>query len=228
MLPEKVKQLDIEIDGRPAGVLLKHSVYEFRYLAHHEDQLSVALLMPPAQPTYQDGDLFAVTDQNLPEGDLYLRLRAMFFKQPLTPMYLLAVVGANSIGRLGFRLPGAQPQAAPRPIDRQTLLSTRYTPEVFDELVRAYMSTGAGIAGMQPKIMVPDRVTLPVPNIIVKAAPRPTLAWPPTNSCVCQLPGVRASQHPVSTFRTMGSCSSWTGSISPPMAPGLVSRTSPR
>jgi serine/threonine-protein kinase HipA len=50
------------------------------------------------------------------------------------------------------------------------LLATRYTPEVFDELVRAYMSTGAGIGGMQPKIMVPDRVSVPVPTIIVKAA----------------------------------------------------------
>lgn len=170
MLPEKIRQLDVEIAGASAGQLLKHSVYEFRYLDSRADQPSVALLMPPARPTYQDGDLFAVMDQNLPEGDLYLRLRAMFPKQQLTPMHLLAVVGSNGIGRLGFRLPGAQPLAAPRIIDRKTLLGTRYTPEVFDELVRAYLSTGAGIAGMQPKIMVPDRITLPVPTIIVKAA----------------------------------------------------------
>ncbi|WP_418129926.1 type II toxin-antitoxin system HipA family toxin [Variovorax sp. 375MFSha3.1] len=170
MLPEKIRQLDVEIAGAPAGQLLRHSVYEFRYLDGRADQPSVALLMPPTRPTYQDGDLFAVMDQNLPEGDLYLRLRAMFPKQQLTPMHLLAVVGSNGIGRLGFRLPGTEPLAALRIIDRKTLLQTRYTPEVFDELVRAYLSTGAGIAGMQPKIMVPDRVTLPVPTIIVKAA----------------------------------------------------------
>lgn len=170
MLPEKIKQLDVEIAGAPAGQLLRHSVYEFRYLDGRADQPSVALLMPPTRPTYQDGDLFAVMDQNLPEGDLYLRLRAMFPKQQLTQMHLLAVIGSNGIGRLGFRLPGAQPPAAPQVIDRKTLLGTRYTPEVFDDLVRAYLSTGAGIAGMQPKIMVPDRITLPVPTIIVKAA----------------------------------------------------------
>ena len=34
----------------------------------------------------------------------------------------------------------------------------------------AYLSTGAGIAGMQPKIMVPDRPTVPIPSLIVKAA----------------------------------------------------------
>jgi serine/threonine-protein kinase HipA len=169
MLPEKIRQLDVEIAGEPAGQLLKHSVYEFRYLDGRVEQPSVALLMPPTRPTYQDGDLFAVMDQNLPEGDLYLRLRAMFPKQQLTQMHLLAVVGTNGIGRLGFRLAGAQALAAPRIIDRKTLLATRYTPQVFDELVRAYLSTGAGIAGMQPKIMVPDRVSVPVPTIIVKA-----------------------------------------------------------
>lgn len=41
-------------------------------------------------------------DQNLPEGDLYLRLQAVFPKQQLLTQ-LLAVVGANGIGRLGFR-----------------------------------------------------------------------------------------------------------------------------
>ena len=45
-----------------------------------------------------------------------------------------------------------------------------YTPEVFNDLVAAYLSTGAGIAGMQPKIMVPDRPTVPIPSLIVKAA----------------------------------------------------------
>jgi serine/threonine-protein kinase HipA len=40
---------------------------------------------------------------------------------------------------------------------------------MFDALVRAYLSTGIGIAGVQPKIMVPERATVPVPNLIVKA-----------------------------------------------------------
>lgn len=37
-------------------------------------------------------------------------------------------------------------------------------------MIRAYLSTGAGIAGVQPKIMVPDRATVPMPSLIVKAA----------------------------------------------------------
>ncbi|WPG41012.1 HipA N-terminal domain-containing protein [Variovorax sp. EBFNA2] len=102
MLPERTKQLDVEIAGESAGQLLKHSIYEFRYLDSRVDQPSLALLMPPTQPTYQGGALFAVMDQNLPEGDLYLRLRARFPKQQLTQMHLLAVEGSNGIGRLDF------------------------------------------------------------------------------------------------------------------------------
>jgi serine/threonine-protein kinase HipA len=58
----------------------------------------------------------------------------------------------------------------PRTLSKRELLGTAYTPEVFNDLVAAYLSTGAGIAGMQPKIMVPDRPTVPIPSLIVKAA----------------------------------------------------------
>ncbi len=170
-LPEKIKQLEVDIAGDVRGQLLKHSVYEFRYLdSEATDQPAVGLLMPPSNPTYWDGDLFAVMDQHLPEGDLFMRLRALFPKQPLTPMHLLALVGSNGIGRLGYQLPGRQAATQAMVMDRKALLSTAYTPELFDELVRAYLSTGAGIAGMQPKIMVPDRPTIPIPTLIVKTA----------------------------------------------------------
>ncbi len=171
MLPERIRQLDVQIAGTAAGQLLKQSVYEFRYLRGDDPhQAALSLVMPATRPTYQDGDLFPVMDQNLPEGDLYLRLRALFPKQALTPMHLLALIGANGIGRLGFGLPGAAPVPPARTLSRATLLATAYTPEVFDDLVAAYLATGAGIAGMQPKIMVPDRATIPIPTLIVKAA----------------------------------------------------------
>lgn len=171
MLPDRIKLLDVQIAGQPRGQLLRQSRYEFRYLVADAAQPSVGLLMPPEQLTYEDGDLFPVMDQNLPEGDLFMRLRQLFPKQPLNAMHLLALVGANSIGRLGFALPGQTPPKPPPLLSRQSLLETAFTPDVFDELVRAYLRTGAGIAGMQPKIMVPDRPTvpIPIPTLIVKA-----------------------------------------------------------
>ena len=172
MLPEKVRSLEVDIgDASSAGQLLKTSVYEFRYLEPEPSQAAASLLMSPRQQlTWQDGDLFAPMDQNLPEGDLFMRIRELFPKQPMTPMHLLALAGRHGIGRLGYRLPGVPDVAAPRAISKTELLRTPYTPEVFGELVAAYLSTGAGIAGMQPKIMVPSRTTVPVPSLIVKAA----------------------------------------------------------
>lgn len=173
MLPEKIPQLDVTIGNQPAaGQLLKSSNYEFRYLQATADQASVALLMPAArQLTWTDGDLFPTMDQNLPEGELFMQIRALFPKQPTTAMHLLALIGNNGIGRLGYRLPnGSVPPVAP-PMSKEALLSTPYTEQTFQQLVEAYLSTGAGIAGMQPKIMVPDvKVAMPIPTFIVKAA----------------------------------------------------------
>lgn len=171
-LPEKLRQLQVAIgDHAQAGQLLKGSTYEFRYLDADPSQMSVALLMPASERlTWQDGDLFPPMDQNLPEGDLFMKIRQLFPKQPMTPMHLLALVGRNGIGRLGYSLPDTPEPAAPRMLSKTELLQTRYTPEVFNELIAAYLSTGAGIAGVQPKIMVPDRPTVPIPSLIVKAA----------------------------------------------------------
>ena len=169
MLPEQIKLLEVSIAGQLKGQLLRQSRYEFRYLDADASQPPVGLLMPAQQLTYEDGDLFPVMDQHLPEGDLFMRLRQLFPKQALTAMHLLALVGANGIGRLGYALPGHAPAPNASVLSRQTLLETTFTPEFFDDLVSAYLSTGAGIAGMQPKIMVPDRPTISIPTLIVKA-----------------------------------------------------------
>lgn len=88
----------------------------------------------------------------------------------MTAMHLLALIGDNGIGRLGYRVPDGQAPAPAVPIPRQALLRTPFTARVFDELVNAYLATGIGVAGMQPKIMVPDRATIPIPNLIIKTA----------------------------------------------------------
>lgn len=171
-LPERIRELHVSIGkAQGAGQLLKASRYEFRYLSADPNQPEAALLMQPSEKlTWQDSDLFAPMDQNLPEGDLFMRIRAMYPKQPMTPMHLLALIGSNGIGRLAYQLPGQEQPQPPALIAKQDLLKLSYTPKVFDELVAAYLSTGIGIAGMQPKIMVPDRPTIPIPSLIVKAA----------------------------------------------------------
>lgn len=198
-LPDRIRVLDVSIDARAAGQLLKTSNYEFRYATPEPDQTSVALLMPAReQPTWQDGALFAVMDQSLPEGELLLRLSMMFPKHRLQPMHLLAMVGQNGIGNLGYTLPGAEPPAAPTRIERDTLLALPFTPSLYEELLHAYLSSGVGIAGVQPKIMVADRATLPIPSVIVKVASA-AYAGLAANEFLC-LSAARRAQIPTPGF----------------------------
>ena len=167
-LPEKVRLLDVHIGGERQGELVQQSQLLFKYLRDDPAQPEVGLLMPPVRLLYQSNNLFPVMDQNLPEGYLFERIREAFPKQPLTAMHLLALIGENGIGRLGFHLPEHDRSQAILPLSRSELLHSSFGPAVFESLVQAYLSTGIGIAGVQPKIMVPDRATVPVPNLIVK------------------------------------------------------------
>jgi len=169
VLPERIRLLDVHIGGERRGELVHQSQLSFKYLRDDPSQAAVGLLMPPTRLIYQSNSLFPVMDQNLPEGYLFQCLREAFPKQPLTAMHLLSLIGENGIGRLGFHLPSAATPPTIRPLSRDELLRTPFSPAVFDSLVQSYLSTGIGIAGVQPKILVPDRATVPVPNLIVKS-----------------------------------------------------------
>jgi len=201
MLPEKIRVLDVSIAGADAGLLNHASQYSFTYRRDDETQRPVALLMPPSRIDYAATALFPVMDQNLPEGFLLDRLRQEFPKQPITPMHLLALIGTNGIGHLGFRLPDAAPRIPPKVISRKELLESKADGALFDELVHAYLSTGAGVSGIQPKIMVPDRSTWTVPNLIVKAA-APNYPGLSANEFVClqaaQRAGIDVPRHELS------------------------------
>lgn len=170
-LPERVRSLFVRLDGQACGDLVHQSQIVFKYRRDEPGQLPVGLLMPASRLVYQSNAMFPVMDQNLPEGYLFERLRQLYPKQPLSAMHLLALSGDNGIGRLGFALSdeAATGAMAPRPMAREELLALAFTPEVFDELVAAYLSTGVGVSGMQPKVMVPDRASISIPNLIVKA-----------------------------------------------------------
>jgi serine/threonine-protein kinase HipA len=171
MLPERIRLLDVAVNGSPGGRLAHASTYTFDYSRDDPGQPFVSLLMPPGTLHFDGGSaLFPAMDMNLPEGYLFMQIRELFPKQTITPMHLLALMGNNGIGRLGYRLPDAPPATASALVNKADLLASGNGPALFQELMHAYLSTGAGISGVQPKIMVPDRATVPVPTLIVKMA----------------------------------------------------------
>jgi serine/threonine-protein kinase HipA len=101
--PDKLKELHIGVAGPKAASLLKQSVYHLVY--EPDAPLCVGLGLPPQQRVFQDGDLFAVLDMNLPEGYLFDRIVDRFPKFALSKMHLLALMADGGIGRLGYSLP---------------------------------------------------------------------------------------------------------------------------
>jgi len=183
-LPDKIRRLQVHVGAEPSGELVRDSQYVFTYAGDAADQPAVALLMLPSrQLVYQDGDLFPSMDMNLPEGYLFQRIRELHPKQQLSKMHMLALIGANGIGRVGYRMPGTQPPAVVH-MSKADILSRSADGDFFGDLVNAYLSTGAGISGVQPKIMVPSRATTPVPDLIVKTQ-GPDFAGLAANEFLC-------------------------------------------
>ena len=171
MLSERIRLLDVDVNGAHSGHLAHASTYTFDYRRDDSGQPSVSLLMPPSTLHFDGGGaLFPAMDMNLPEGYLFMQIRAFFPKQVITPMHLLALMGNNGIGRLGYRLADTPAAKPPAVVNKSDLLASGNGPALFEDLMHAYLSTGAGISGVQPKIMVPDRATVPVPTLIVKMA----------------------------------------------------------
>jgi serine/threonine-protein kinase HipA len=175
LIPEKIKRLAItiasDVPAMPVSAeLTKESGYTFSYLRDDSSQASVSLLLRPKQLTFSDSELFPSMDMNLPEGFLLQRIFEMFPKRKLNKMHLLAMMGDNAIGRVGYFLPDRQAPAVRHTLSKATLLKTPFSDLLFRDLVNTYLSTGIGISGVQPKIMIPSKASLPIPDLIVKAA----------------------------------------------------------
>ncbi len=103
MLPDRIRLLDVDVNGAHSGRLAHASTYTFDYRRDDPGQPSVSLLMPPGTLHFDGGGaLFPAMDMNLPEGYLFMQIREFFPRQVITPMHLLALMGNNGIGRLGY------------------------------------------------------------------------------------------------------------------------------
>jgi serine/threonine-protein kinase HipA len=168
-LPERIKRLAMTVNNRRTGELLRESRYGFWY-GEVEPHDAISLTMPTTQTEWADGDLFPVMDMNLPEGYLFQRIVERAGKSALTKMHLLALMRDNGVGRLGYWQNIDTAALPPVPaISRETLMRSAAA-KVFEQLVDAYMGQSIGVAGVQPKLMLPSRASVPVPDVIVKTA----------------------------------------------------------
>ena len=148
--------------------LAKRSVFSLSYT--DTAQHAVGLGLPIADKVFQDGDLFAALDMNLPEGYLFERIVDRYPKFALSKMHLLALMGTGAIGRVTYAQPGLSAPGMADPVSRQELLSGHRSQALFHELVETFLGAGSALSGMQPKVMVPvgGKALVSAPNVIIK------------------------------------------------------------
>ncbi|GLK91017.1 type II toxin-antitoxin system HipA family toxin [Pseudomonas turukhanskensis] len=158
----KLSALNVGCPQGDSGRLYFHDEnYLFRYQDGGAANTAISLLMPVRVGEYRHRELHPVFQMNLPEGYVLEQLRNRLAKTvDVDPMLLLALSGGNApIGRVFVHSEQLENWLNPQPFTGETLESVlRWdgTEDLFAELVDRYILR-AGISGVQPKVLVPER-----------------------------------------------------------------------
>ncbi len=169
-----VKELDITVNGQEVGSLARRAQFEFTYRDQTNEDLAVSTVMPVRVDAYRSGALHPIFEMNLPEGYLRQRIFERFRKHyNVNEMFLLALQGEHGIGRLGYKsdLIGDRPDGG---VDLEEILNSTQSAALFENLIERFI-TSTTIAGVQPKVIVPEasklgKTKVDLPNLIVKSA----------------------------------------------------------
>lgn len=148
----------------PAGTLSREaSQYQFVYAAQADARSAVSLTMPVRRLAFTQPTLPPIFQMNQPEGFLRERLRHLLAKSTVDdPALTLALLpGDAAIGRVFVSREGAVPTAAGagagvgESLDH--ILRYRGAEGLFETLLERYLLR-SGVSGVQPKVLVPERV----------------------------------------------------------------------
>lgn len=147
--------------GGSGALMAQDGDYLFRYQDDASTRAAISLLMPVRLDDYRRRELHPIFQMNLPEGYVLEQLRNRLAKLvPMDPMALLALTGSSSpIGRVTVTSPEIDTLLARQRFPGERLseiLAWDGTEDLFVELVDRYILR-AGISGVQPKVLVPER-----------------------------------------------------------------------
>lgn len=151
-----VTQLEVRVGARTVATLSSPDGFE-HHLTYHPDAPSeafVSLLMAVRPESWTWPALHPFFHMNLPEGYLLSLLKEQL--GPLMgsrPLDLLAIVGANMIGRVSLHLPGASSTLTGNP-DLHAMLRAPRSLDLFHDLMREYAASG--VSGVVPKFLPPQ------------------------------------------------------------------------
>jgi|UPI0006470700 serine/threonine-protein kinase HipA len=180
-MPESPTKVLVHTPQGLSGILQRDGSYLFSFAPDATPESAPALGMPLRARPYEFPSLHPIFQMNMPEGFVLEQLRNRLAKTTgLDPLLLLTVIGSQApIGRLRFTLEGQAGNEAPvRGESLAELLAHGGSRELFARLVDSYLMR-TGLSGVQPKVLVPERVSddmrptpkasLPTSELIVKS-----------------------------------------------------------
>ena len=167
-------QLRVSTPQGDAGELMQeHGQFLFGYGPAHASA-AVSLSMPVRKAQYAHAALHPIFQMNLPEGFLLEELQNRLAKiVNLDPMLLLALSGGQApIGRVAVQSDFVNPLASAQGKGERLseILAWDGTDSLFAELVDKYIYR-TGISGVQPKVLVPQKMPQMVTPHAMEPAP---------------------------------------------------------
>ncbi|WP_042303682.1 type II toxin-antitoxin system HipA family toxin [Paraburkholderia kururiensis] len=151
--------LDVYVNGRHVGTLTEEAgQYVFTYLPDVPPASLVSLLMPVRAASYDWKTLHPFFQMNLPEGfQKNLMIRRLGPHADVSDFGLLALTGANTIGRVQLVPRGVTPERAGSKADMAALLASADSRDNLLQLLEG--GVAEGVSGVMPKALVrPDHL----------------------------------------------------------------------
>ncbi|MFE8071167.1 type II toxin-antitoxin system HipA family toxin [Marinobacteraceae bacterium S3BR75-40.1] len=170
----RIDKVTVVANDKHAGQLLKGPQFEFSYDGKATEDAAISLVMPVRKEAYRSNTLPPIFEMNIPEGYLRQRIFERFRKHyKVDEMFFLALQGDGGIGRLRYRS-DLVTQRADGGVTLSELVESEQSQALFENLIERYI-TSTTIAGVQPKIVVPEsadpgKAVINLPQLIVKAA----------------------------------------------------------
>jgi len=170
-----LRRAAVEVSGQEIGDLFSPGRPEptmFGYRDNVVDELAVSVTMPVAESSYSYDGLHPIFAQNLPEGYLGDVIRKHIAKIYGTgDLTVLAALGRHQVGRVVVAGPTSGAGEGDAAGESLAGLLAADDGSLFEELVEKY-ALRSGISGVQPKVLVPARIseksTLRTEGYIVK------------------------------------------------------------
>ena len=155
----RLKALHVGTPAGPAGLLVKESQHVFscapEAIVNNDQRRAISLTMPVTADSYRSFPIFPVFQTSLPEGFLKERIVQRFSKTlRVDDMALLALAGGSRIGRLRLSISEDAPADDLGVESLKEILQSNSSQDLFEALCDKYLIASAGIAGVQPKVVL--------------------------------------------------------------------------